>query len=276
MKALLTAEGVTLKAEGSALDLCLQSGQSACLMGPAGAGKSRLLRVLSGEERSVSGLVKHGGALATTSSAAIPKRATPNTLTRQAALQQPSRAAEALHALKLWEVRNTPCSSLSQASVAAVRAAGTLASQARVLVFDLHLDGLDPWALKGSLALLRARLGSGSAVLAATHRADVAAHFDLVIVIRSEEVRFVGPPQELALRAGPFTSALTYRNGRSARQITPELQLDIEGEGESVRIAPGPGHETAVKLLLAGYGDVSAMISRPPTLEEGLESLLNS
>jgi len=274
----LRLEHATLRAGGRALFASLSRGQMLGVMGPAGSGKSLLLRIIAGEAEPFSGALQVNGSVV---SAAWPnpnRRATPRSMAQAGRTAgragSASRAAEALLATRLSEVAERPISELSPAQWAACGLLGALASRADLILIDELLDRLDPWAYASSLALLRERAAGGAGVVATTNRPETAAALDGLIVLDKHDVVFAGQVPDLLRSVVRSQVTVVSRDQPGVRAIAAPFEVEASVEGDTIRMEAAEGQELAARLLVEGYGDVSYVLHREPTVDEALRALI--
>ncbi|HVL38921.1 MAG TPA: ATP-binding cassette domain-containing protein [Fimbriimonadaceae bacterium] len=270
---LLQLRDLSLEAAGPGLTFNLERGKSLAIMGPSGSGKTALLRCLLGIDRPARGSARLSADAAVADPVALPRRITPQTIARKAGAS-PSVIAEALSATRLWDQRFRPLRELSSGQTAACAVLEVLSSPQPVLAVDGQLDLLDPWALSSTLDLFRERLRSGRALLFATNRPDVAREADLVAVVANRQIRFSGTVEVLR-QAGPATLVrVSTSDEPGVRALVEPFEVSIQREGEFLELRARDGQAVAAKLLVQGYGDVSLVQLREPSVEEALLALL--
>lgn len=227
---------VSLRYDGAAaptlddVDLHVDEGELALLVGPTGSGKSTLLRA-------VNGLVPHftGGAL--TGRVTVGGRDTADWLPRDLADlvglvgQDPAatfvtdtveselaytmeslgvgpqtmrvRVEETLDLLGLADLRHRPLTTLSGGQAQRVAIGAALTAHPRVLVLDEPTSALDPQAAEDVLAAIRRLVDDlGMTVLMAEHRLErVVQYADLVIEIAAGRIARVGDPSTVMAAA---------------------------------------------------------------------------
>lgn len=176
-------------------------------------------------------------------------------------------ASEALTAAGLWEVRQTLLDKLSPGHRRACELLEPLAGKAQLLVFDGHLDGLDPWALPGTLALLRKRLAGGCGLIVSTCRPDIAQECDDIIVLRNLEMRYVGGKEEL-IRREPIEIIVETARAEAVEALVRPFVLSARKTDGGLWLKAEAGQELAAKLMLEGYGSVQATTVKVPSLIE--------
>src|ERR1700722_20393935 len=105
----LGLEHLGLVEDGPTLTLSVGKGQTVSVAGPAAAGKTRLLGVLSGSERPAHGTVRRYGTVASTLEVSLSRRQRVQSLARKAGPYggTASRAADLLVATQLLDARHS-------------------------------------------------------------------------------------------------------------------------------------------------------------------------
>lgn len=269
----LSFQGFALEKGGLTATFNLQRGESLAVMGPAASGKSRLIEVIQGEGAPVRGKVKREGEV---SSAGGPlgRRSRPQAIAQKGpSVSKAVDASESLSACGLWDHRQTPVSDLSPSQIAACELLTPLSSGAHLLVVDGQLERIDPWALRGVLELLRKRMADGAAVVAATHRLDLALEFDWVILLKSGQIRYAGRTRDLA-QHGQETLTVETSNQAAVKALGRPFEVHAEETEGGLLMKAGAGQELAAKLLVQGYGDVRTVLVRSVSVEEVLRGLV--
>ncbi len=267
--------GVALDAQGGVIDLRLDSRRSLAVFGPAGSGKSALLRVCAGLQAPARGRAELHGRVAYAAPDSAAKKKVPQDLAKAASgAGGASRAAEALGALGLWDLRRRQVSQLSPGQQAACDLLGPLSSLADVLVLDGLLDRLDPWAFRATLDLVQKRVAQGAILVLATNRPELAARTDSLVVLKDRRVAFAGSFRELELRAGTCELEVETHDQEGVRALCEPFCVELRESNGLLTIRAKDGQELAVKLLLEGYGDVRSVVLRSPTPAELLERTL--
>lgn len=274
MAAVLSVHDFRFGPSGPTLSFSLRPGQLLAVYGPAGSGKTRFLRCLCGLDRGYRGSVRLGTDIALAGFPAPSRRLTPESIARRAAARSgASRVAEALAATRLWEQRRTAFGSLSPSAQASAELAGALASPAPLFFIDGQLDRQDLWARGASLELLAHRLGMGATAVVATHLSELAPKADLVVVWKSSSLAFAGSYEELERKHGAHRFEVESLDQRAVRALCDPFEVQISGQGPTFKMKAKEGQKVAARMLLEGYGDVKAVIARPPTPEEVLGGL---
>lgn len=274
MSDLLLAEHIGLHPNGPTLSLGVPQGQSLCVTGPASSGKSRLLAIFSRQEKPAQGKIHAPQKISAAAQGELPGRTKPQSLARKGpGANKANLAAEVLSALRLWDVRQSPLSSLSSGQVVACQLIEPLMSDAELLIVDGHFDHLDPWALAGVWELLRRRLANGSALVASTIRPDLMAHFDALIVLKQGAVAFAGTVDELVRQGEEQEIRVTTENRTAVRAIVSPFEVSVRDTPEGIVFQAAEAQQLAAKLLLDGYGDVQFVVLGRKSIEEALLSL---
>lgn len=275
MSELIGLDHVSIASEGSTLSMGIEAPQWIGVYGPGGSGKSKLLSVMAGRERPSRGTVRVQEPVSVAEPVPNPRRARPFQLARRGRGPHfASIATEALLATRLWEIRNSVVSQLSDSQMAACELLPVLTSGASCLILDGHLDRLDPWALAATKAYLRLLQTQGVGMVAATNRPDLAQEFDAILVLREQEVVFAGPPDDLIRASGTHTFVVTAVSQPAVQAIVKPFSVSMREEKEGLVLKAEEGQEVAANLLLQGYGNVKCAVHRPPTMEEALLALI--
>ncbi len=266
---LLTLDGVALRGDGATLTLSVRSGQAVAIMGPSRSGKTAMLRVCAGRDKPSRGrttaaadVVVAGDGLGRRARVASVAKATGH-----------PKANDLLVALGLWEVRNESLADLAPGHRAAVELLPPLLSNASLLAIDGELDRLDPWSHARAWEALGELRSRGRAALIVTDRPETAAHCDVVVVLRDYRVVFAGTVETLRRLGPPHELTVTTERQAGVRALVSPFEVSIRETPEGLRMEAKDGQELAARLLKEGYGDVKFVISRAPTVEEGLQGL---
>lgn len=274
MSARIALQNAALSAEGPTLSLDLNSGESLAIVGRAASGKSRLIDVLAGSQGLLRGSCVVTGSLLRLDSVPGGRRQKPSSLAGGKGHGAAARATAALTATHLWEVRHRSLADLTGGQQRAAALLPALVSDARIVLIDGLLDGLDAWTQATTLDLLQGRLAEGQIIVVATSSASVAARMDELIVLNSGQVRFAGGQEDL-LRSVGVSRIDVHTESRSAVQaIARPFEVTVTEEPFGIRFEAAEGQLLAAKLLQEGYGDVKFVILQNPTLELALRSII--
>jgi ABC-type Mn2+/Zn2+ transport system ATPase subunit len=247
VSALVEASGLRVGYGGravlEAVSFAARPGQSVCVLGPNGGGKTTLFRALVGELEPLAGAVRVTGRPAYVAQTErtrldFPVSALDVALMGTVAQGRwwlPARRAEreaalgALARVGMAGLAHTPFGELSGGQRQRALLARALVQDARVLLFDEPLSGVDPGSGERIAALFEELGTEGRAVLVSTHDVDSARSFDLVLCLNRRQVAF-GPPAETLTRQ---SIEATYGS---------EIVL-LEGDGEAVRAVTVQHHE---------------------------------
>lgn len=253
----------------------LRPGQSICLMGPAGGGKTRFLRAALGAERPSQGRTQVLGKVVAGGSAQWNRRATPMTIARRAAhSRKTDMIAEALMLSGLWDQREGAVDSLSSSQRAACEILPCLASDPCLMAIDGQLDRMDPWTLQSVLHGLHKRMTHGSALLIATNRTDLAIHFDHLVVMARSQVRFVGTLEALMRQYSESIIEVETKNQPGVRALVDSFEVSVRQTESGMVIRAAEGQQIAARLLTEGYGDVKMVVVRDPSIQDVLNEVV--
>lgn len=271
----LAFEHVALQSKGTTLTLAVPAGSTVAVVGPGSAGKSKLLAVLSGFERPARGEVFRPDGVSAIGHEPPVRREKPSTLARRGAGDRnPTRIAEVLSALSLWEERNKSLGSLGASKQVAAQFIEPLTGATNLLVADCELDLLDPWTRDGLWQLIRARRSEGLTFVYATNLPELAALADLVIVLKDQQVVFSDSPQALIRSVSSGSIVVATDDQAGARAIASPFEVEISEVPEGLKFETAEAQQLTAKLLLEGYGDVRYVIQRTLTFAEALKRLI--
>ena len=225
------------------VDFAVAAGESVCVLGPNGGGKTTLFRGLIGELPPLRGRVRVEGRPAYVAQTDRTRLDFPvsaldvalmGTLARgrwwlPAARADREMARGALRRVGLDQMAGASFGELSGGQRQRVLLARALVQDARVLLLDEPLSGVDPTSAERITRLLGVLREEGRAVLVSTHDVDSARGFDRVLCLNRRQVAF-GPPAETLTRA---TIEATYGG---------EIVV-LEDGGERVRAVTVQHHE---------------------------------
>ena len=198
----------------------LAEGESRCVLGPNGGGKTTLFRALLGELRPRAGELELTGRAAVVPQTDRSRLDFPvsaldvvlmGTLPLRPWWRRPSRhdrdrARGALHRVGLADRAAVTFGALSGGQRQRVLIARALVQDARVLLLDEPFSGLDAPSEARLHALVDDLAAQGCALLIATHELAEARAWDLVLCLNRRQVAFGAPAQTLT----PEVLAATY------------------------------------------------------------------
>ena len=196
------------------VSLAANPGQSVCVLGPNGGGKTTLFRVLLGELEPTAGSVELAGRPAYMAQTERTRLDFPVTALDVALMGTlaagrwwlPPRRAErdaavaALDRVGLADSAGIRFGELSGGQRQRALLARTLVQDARVLLLDEPLSGVDPASATTIAGVFDELRGEGRTLLVASHDVESARSFDLVLCLNRHQVAF-GPPADTLTRA---------------------------------------------------------------------------
>ena len=215
----LTAGYAPGQAAVSDLAFTVAAGSMVAVLGPNGGGKTTLFRALLDEAPHRSGEVAVSGSVAYVPQTERSRLDFPVSALDVAAMgtyastpwyrpsgrAQRHRAMAALERVGLTEAARTRFGELSGGQRQRVLIARALAQDARVLLLDEPLSGVDRPAGDRILAILGELRDGGHAILVSTHDIHQARAFDAVLCVNGAQISY-GPPATLT----PEVLAATY------------------------------------------------------------------
>jgi len=267
----LVLQEVALARTGAALSLLLGPGHTLCVVGRAGAGKSRLLRVIAGAEEPDRGVIERPDHVA------VPepcnRRVRPQDLSHRRGANKALLATEVLSHLGLWDVRQRIISELAPPQIAACDLVETFMSGAGLIVLDEHFDRIDPWVRMEAVALLTDRCAHGAIGVVATNQLEIASQFDFLAVLKGGQPVYVGSVADLVKSRGQRSLVIESERSMGVRALVDPLLVGVAKTESGYKLTPGPGQEQAARLLRDGYGDVHFVVSDEKSLPEIILSL---
>jgi ABC-type multidrug transport system ATPase subunit len=269
----LLLRDVAFLEHGPTVTLTVEPGQTLCVVGPAGAGKSKLLRVIAKSEPADRGAVGFSG------KAVVPepcnRKLRPQDVSHRKGSNRAALATDVLSQLGLWEVRQKVIGELPPGQIAACDLLEIFMGDARLVVLDGDFDRLDPWARQGALRLMRDCCSRGAIFVVATDHVELAAQFDWLVVMREHQPVYSGRVSELAATRGQRSVTIESERNRGVRALVEPLLVSVARTETGYHLQPGPGQEHTAKLLRDGYGDVKYVVTDEKPLAEIVLELVN-
>jgi ABC-type Mn2+/Zn2+ transport system ATPase subunit len=241
MSAAVRARGLSVGYGGepalSEVDFELAAGQTLCVLGPNGGGKTTLFRALVGELRPLAGAAEVVGRPAYVAQTDRTRLDFPISALDVALLgalplgrwwlpagsQERAAARAALERVRLAGQAGTRFGELSGGQRQRALLARALVQDAPVLLLDEPLAGVDPASADRITAVFDELRDEGRALLVSTHDVESARRFDLVLCLHRRQVAF-GPPTQVldrgTLEATYGRELIVLENGGPARAVT--------------------------------------------------------
>ncbi len=256
---------------GTTINLEVEPGSSVCIVGPAGAGKSRLLRSIARLEKPTRGAVEGPAAFR---AEPFGRKTKVQEVGRRRGNVGPNEQTEVLSALGLWEVRQQFVEELPKELFIACEIAEELMSESMLLVWDGKLDVVDPITRSGAMRLI----GSNPTrnVVVTSNNLEACACFDYVIVLREYQSCFAGKTGDLAARDGVRSIEIESHMQPGLRALTEPFRAQVTREGSKIRIVAEEGQDLAASLLRDGYGDIRLLVTERRSLQEIILEMLRS
>lgn len=281
----MATERVVLRAEGiesgwhggvrlQPMHFTLQRGELVAVFGPSGAGKSLLLALIAGD------VLLTGGRLEVADFATMPdlpegralRTATPASFLKRYAPSW-TRAVYMLEVMGLGERMESPLPELSEGQRHLLRVGCALAQQAPLYLLDDPFDRADFERRRRLWNELDDRCRFGAAVLFTTRDPAVAERADRVLMLDEGRLIADDPPERLLADQEATEIEIEARDPEPILQGLNGIELRIEALPSGYRLRLHADDALALRLLQEGYGNITAVYVRPPTLEDAWQWL---
>ena len=241
MSAAALAEGLAVGYGGEPvlrdISFSVPAGSGVCVLGPNGGGKTTLFRALTGELRPLAGRAEIDGRPAYVAQTERTRLDFPVSALEVALMGSlahgrwwlPARRADrqaagaALERVGLADAAGTRFGELSGGQRQRVLLARALVQDARVLLLDEPLAGVDPASAELIAALFGELRAEGRTLLVSTHDVDSARGFDLVLCVNVRQIAFGPPAQALhrdSLEETYGSELIVIEDGGQVRAVT--------------------------------------------------------
>ncbi|MBI4913010.1 MAG: ABC transporter ATP-binding protein [Acidobacteria bacterium] len=289
MTLLLRAQGLTLTYPGGTravrgLDLELRAGDLLGLIGPDGAGKSSVFRMLVRLLRPTAGRLEHplgarGIGYVPQSFSLAPDLSVEENLRLQAGLfglQAPeTRMGELLESVGLASFRARPAGALSGGMKQKLSLCSALLPSPALLLLDEPTTGVDPVSRREFWDLLHGVHEEGVAILFSTPYMDEAEYAHRVMFMEAGRILDSGTLEELRSRLPGLMVRMMARDRETAmarlREFSP---LEAFGEGEELRVRFPDQDPDALLSRLASCPELKHPRLCPISLEDVFLHLL--
>ena len=275
------------------VSLAVASGQITGLVGPDGAGKTTLIRVLAGLLRPESGEVEVLGAAPGMRAADVgymPQRfglyedlSVLQNLNLYAELRGLPPAEHAatferlMHFTDLKRFQHRPAGKLSGGMKQKLGLACALVRTPRLLLLDEPSVGVDPVSRRELWTMVGALVGEGIGVLWSTAYLDEAERCAEVTLLNEGKVLFAGPPAGLTARVAGRVQRLDDFDGGARGHLAgllarPDI-TDVTIHGRSLRLVTARG-AAALDPSTLGAGPRARLSPAEPRFEDGFVDIL--
>lgn len=255
----LEVHGITVRRNGKTLldriSLSIQPGEFVAILGPSGAGKTTLAKVLTGQLSVDSGTVYYNGfplsRFAAAFSSAVgfvsqhnllrPELTVKETFAEQVLLRLPKDSLEAERVARIKEVMDmleiahlakSRISNLSGGEAKRVHLGIELLSSPTIIFLDEPLAGLDPGLIRRFMELFKRLCRKGYTLLLTTHTLEQIELCDRLIFISRGKLIYQGLPESSIGAMNVASIAEAYEKVRSSEEIVTQVAEEEESFDE--------------------------------------------
>lgn len=269
----LRAEGIESALYGGVrilpMRFTLERGELVALFGPSGSGKSLLLALIAGE------VALEGGRLEVADFATMPelpegralRTATPASFLKRYAASW-TRAVYMLEVLGLGERMETPLSELSHGQRHLLRVGSALVQPVPLYLLDDPFDHADFERRRRLWNELDDRCRFGATVLFSTRDPAIAERADRVLLLDDGRLLADDAPERLLAEQDATELEIEAQDPEPILEGLKGIELRVEQLPRGYRLRLHADDTLALRLLQEGYGNITAVYVRPPTLED--------
>jgi ABC-type multidrug transport system ATPase subunit len=266
--------------------LHVAAGAVACVVGPAGSGKTSLLRVAAGSLKPGYGHAWLDGAPLRLRSRGLlrpEERPMPSTTVSAAVMRRLARsgvhgrkaerrARLAIHAWDLEPFRDTPLRKLSETTLSRARLAISWACPASAWLLDNPSAGLDrEWRERLPRMLTDWRDREGGCVVLTSADPEEARNADIAAVMSGGRIVVAAAPARLLQASGPEEIVVrTLDDAASARTLVAGLRIEAERTADGLRLRVRDAEAALPGVIQTLGAAVETVWVRRPTMSDAV------